>query len=84
MRSDVELDAEEAEPRADALADERGVLPDTRREDERVEAAGRDSHRGDRAGNAIGEDLEREPRALVSGAGTVLQLAHVARSRRGP
>ena len=39
--------------------------------------AGRDSHRGDRAGNAIGEDLEREPCALVSGARTVLELAHV-------
>ena len=51
-----------ARRRTDARADARGVLADARGEDERVEAAERDGHRGDRAGDAVREDVEREPR----------------------
>ena len=58
----VELDAEEAEPRADRGAHERRALADAAGEDERVEPAERDRHRGDRRRDAVA----RRPRARAA------------------
>src|SRR5439155_7585042 len=74
---DVDVRAQRAESLANKLPYQCGVLTAPGGEDDRVEPAERRRHRGDRSRNAVGEDLEREPRALVRGA---LELLHPVRS----
>src|SRR5581483_1449723 len=71
----VELDAEEAQPPADVLADRGRALAHARGEDEAVEAVERDGGGRDRAGDPVGEDVEREPRRRL---GRPLELLHPA------
>ena len=71
----VDAHAEQAEAVADPLAHAGRALADAAGEDERVEAAGRDGHRRDRAGDPVGEHLERELRIRIAGGGGPFELA---------
>ena len=79
----VELYAEEGEPLADRCAHRCRALADAGGEDERVQAAERRGHGGDGGGDAVHEDVEREPAGLAC-VEDIAEVAARARERREP
>ena len=69
---------EVCQPGANQPPDDGGVLAHACGEDDHVEASERGRRRRDRAGHAVGEDSEREPRRVVVGA---VQRPHGVRAR---
>ena len=81
VQAAVELDPEEREAAADELPNQGGALADPRREDERVEAARGDRHRGHRLRDAVREHAERERGVLVPSGGPGPELPHMRGAR---
>src|SRR6185437_13118441 len=82
VRRVVELDAEEAEAGTDGRSNARGVLPDPRREDERIQATERHGQRADGRRDPVGEDVQRERRPRLLGPLELLDVAGEAREAR--
>ena len=69
--------AEETQTLQDKATDERAVLPDTTGEDQRVEPFQASDQSGDRLGQPVHENIERELGPLISGRGRGLDGTHV-------
>src|SRR4051794_19559966 len=76
VRGLVELDAEEAQVRANTRAHAGGLLADARGEGERVETVERNGHRADGRCDAIREDVEREVPDLAYVAAPAAERFH--------
>ena len=80
VQREIEPDSEKSEIPTDTFADECGALADPRREHERIQPRRCGGHRRDRPGDAIHEDIDREPGLGLAGQEGPLELAHVARA----
>ena len=80
----IELDAEEGQVAADALAHEGVVLTDTGSEHEQIQAAQDCGQRADLAHDAAHVERQRDAGAFASLTGIILVLYHHARFGRNP
>ncbi len=73
----IDLEAQECEGAACALADGGAVFADAAGEDDRVEAAECGEHLADAGGQAVDEDVERKLRVRITAGGGLGDLAEI-------